>query len=309
MCSDARGRAGVSIVIPTFNRRHTLQAVLPSYLRQRNLHEVIVVVDGSTDGTAAWLQSVARDEPQLRVKVLEKQVGVSAARNHGIREAVGEYTLFGEDDLYLSDDYAATLIEHLRARDADIIGGRIIYQAEHENPHESVWRCDAVFGARRLINPFLMSVCYQKKLDDDVFVPTLHAIALGRTETFQQGLLFDETFRYREETELYLRAVEKGLKIVLCPHTLCFHLPRDRSKGGGWSEHLLKHHVAVMESNKRLLRRYYPVLRAWGMRGNGSTFMALHAINRLRLLCLYLSPVIMNGTLRGEGTYRADRSA
>lgn len=228
---------GVSIVIPTFNRCHTLQTVLPSYLRQRNLHEVIVVVDGSTDGTVAWLQSIARDEPRLRVKILAKQVGVSAARNHGIREATGEYTLFGEDDLYLNDDYTSTLLGHLLAADADIIGGRIIYQAEHEAAGAAVSRCDTTFGGRRLLNPFLMSVCYQKKLDDDVFVPTLHAIALGRTEIFRQGLLFDETFRYREETELYLRAGERGLKIVLCPHTCCFHLPRDRTKGGGWSQH------------------------------------------------------------------------
>lgn len=295
---------GVSIVIPTFNRCHTLQTVLPSYLRQRNLHEVIVVVDGSTDGTAAWLQSIVRDEPRLRVKILAKQVGVSAARNHGIREATGEYTLFGEDDLYLNDDYASTLLEHLLAADADIIGGRIIYQAEHEAAAAAVSRCDTAFGARRLLNPFLMSVCYQKQLDDDVFVPTLHAIALGRTEIFQQGLLFDETFRYREETELYLRAGERGLKIVLCPHTRCFHLPRDRTKGGGWSQHLLSHHLAVMESNKRLLRRYYPVLRAWGMRGNVYTFMTLHAMNRLRLLYLYLSPVITTGAVRAEGTNR-----
>lgn len=304
-CDNSRAR--VSIVIPTFNRCHTLQKVLPSYLHQRNLHEVIVVVDGSTDRTAAWLQSVARDEPKLRVKILANQVGVSAARNHGIREATGDYTLFGEDDLYLDDDYTSTLIGHLIATDADIIGGRIIYQAEHEAAGAAVSRCDTAFGRRRLLNPFLMSVCYQKKLDDDVFVPTLHAIALGRTETFQQGLLFDETFRYREETELYLRAGEKGLKIVLCPHTRCFHLPRDRSKGGGWSQHLLSHHLAVMESNKRLLKRYYPVLKAWGMRGNVYTFMALHALNRLRLLYLYFSPVVMNGAVRGKRTDRVEQ--
>ncbi len=95
----------LSVVIPTFNRRRVLERTLPSLLAQDfppENYEVIVVVDGSTDGTAQMLRDC---KPMCSLRVLDSpHRGPGAARNVGIRAAVGELVLFLDDDLICPPD-------------------------------------------------------------------------------------------------------------------------------------------------------------------------------------------------------------
>src|SRR5439155_20114090 len=88
----------VSVVIPRRNRWPLLAAhALPSALCQEEVElEVIVVDDGSTDGTPSRLELLA--DSRLHVRPLEKSRGVAAARNAGIEEARGEWIAFLDDD-------------------------------------------------------------------------------------------------------------------------------------------------------------------------------------------------------------------
>ena len=103
----------VSVVIPTYNRRGTLGRALDSVLEQTHpVHEVIVVDDGSTDGTAAWLRE---QYPQVHV-IEQSNQGVSAARNHGIRVSSGQWLAFLDSD----DAWLPKKLElQLKALDAD----------------------------------------------------------------------------------------------------------------------------------------------------------------------------------------------
>jgi glycosyltransferase involved in cell wall biosynthesis len=92
----------VSVVIPTYNRAYCIARTIDSVLAQthRDL-EVVVVDDGSTDGTAELLARTYPAEPRLRV-LSKPNGGVSAARNHGIRAARGEFiALLDSDDCFL----------------------------------------------------------------------------------------------------------------------------------------------------------------------------------------------------------------
>ncbi len=90
----------VSVVIPTFNRAHLVTRAVDSVLAQtRPVREIIVVDDGSKDDTSSVVRQY---EPHVRY-IYEENAGVSAARNHGIREAVGEWIAFLDaDDEWLS---------------------------------------------------------------------------------------------------------------------------------------------------------------------------------------------------------------
>lgn len=89
----------ISVIIPTYNRRLLLARALKSVVQQSvQPLEIIVVDDGSTDGTTAWLQ---REFPKVIVLVQEN-LGVSAARNRGIAHAQGEWVaLLDADDVWL----------------------------------------------------------------------------------------------------------------------------------------------------------------------------------------------------------------
>lgn len=85
----------ISVIIPTYNRAHTLGRALDSVLAQsRPAAEIIVVDDGSGDASRDLLE---RDYPQVRVIYQENQ-GVSAARNRAIEAASGDWLAFLDSD-------------------------------------------------------------------------------------------------------------------------------------------------------------------------------------------------------------------
>ncbi|MBI2815517.1 MAG: polysaccharide deacetylase family protein [Acidobacteria bacterium] len=88
-----------SVVIPTYNRRDLLERTLPAVLNQdftADEYEVIVVVDGSTDGTADYLAGL---NPCCGYRVIEQQnLGQATARNVGWKAAAADLVLFLDDD-------------------------------------------------------------------------------------------------------------------------------------------------------------------------------------------------------------------
>jgi len=103
MVMDKDRQPLVSVIIPTYNRRNTLPSALHSVLNQTyNTLEVIIVDDGSDDGTEEYVSGVA-DSRVKYVKTVGNK-GPSAARNLGVRLAQGEYVAFQDsDDEWLSD--------------------------------------------------------------------------------------------------------------------------------------------------------------------------------------------------------------
>ncbi len=97
----------LSVVIPTLNRKAVLERTIPALLAQnipRKDFEIIVVIDGSTDGTDELLRTWS-SKGLLRVFETTKSMsGAGAARNIGIRAAAGEFVLFLDDDFLAPPD-------------------------------------------------------------------------------------------------------------------------------------------------------------------------------------------------------------
>ena len=95
----------VSVVVPTYNRCDRLHRVLTALAAQtfpRTSFEVIVVSDGSTDGTDEYLRS---DRPPLQlVAVMQPNRGPGPARNAGVERARGRLILFVDDDVVAAPD-------------------------------------------------------------------------------------------------------------------------------------------------------------------------------------------------------------
>ena len=103
-----------SIVIPVFNRAHTIQRCLRSVFSQRfDDFEVLAVDDGSTDDSLSLLRSMS--DARLRVIAHDSNRGVCPARNTGIRASTGQWVVFLDSDDELADAGAlARMADHAR---------------------------------------------------------------------------------------------------------------------------------------------------------------------------------------------------
>ena len=104
----------VSVIVPTHNRRRLLSQAVNSILRQRGVSiELIVVDDGSTDGTGSWLERIAETDARIKVVHHERPRFISGARNAGIAHASGRWVAFCDDDDLWAPDKLATQVRAL----------------------------------------------------------------------------------------------------------------------------------------------------------------------------------------------------
>ena len=119
----------VSVVVPVYNRRQLIGRAVESILGQDWPRlELVVVDDGSTDGTGEFLQQTHGD----RVRVVRQEnAGPSAGRNTGYRHATGEFlTALDSDDLMLEGSIRARAEALIKAPDAYIAYGRCLREKE-----------------------------------------------------------------------------------------------------------------------------------------------------------------------------------
>lgn len=107
----------ISVIIPVYNAEPFLPACLDSVLHQDYpSFEILVIDDGSTDGSAAVIDRYAARDPRI-VALHQSNAGVSAARNRGLDEARGEYVAFVDAD----DRVTPTYLSHLLGHEADLV--------------------------------------------------------------------------------------------------------------------------------------------------------------------------------------------
>jgi GT2 family glycosyltransferase len=183
------GSVIVSVVIPTYNRRAVVREAVASACAQEGVTgEIIVVDDGSSDGSAAALQH----EFGTAIRVLRTaNHGVAAARNLGVAVSGGELLAFlDSDDLWLPDKLAAQVAFFAAHPDAQIC------------QTEEVWIRNGV-----RVNP----CARHRKPRGDIFEPSLRlclvspsAVMLRRT-LFERVGGFDESLAVCEDYDLWLR--------------------------------------------------------------------------------------------------------
>jgi len=125
----------ISVVIPTYNRKEYLQQAISSCFEGNEGVEVEVVVvdDGSTDGTREYLQQldVNRVHP-----VFQEHKGGQYARNCGLSEARGKYVKFLDDDDWLAPDALEKEVSLLERSGADMSSSGCVFVDRHGNPIE-----------------------------------------------------------------------------------------------------------------------------------------------------------------------------
>lgn len=109
--SEGSGRPAVSVITPVWNAAATLEETVASVRAQTMADwEMVLVDDGSTDGSGRLMARLAAKEPRIRVFTHESNLGAAAARNRAIREAHGRWLAFLDaDDLWRPEKLALQL--------------------------------------------------------------------------------------------------------------------------------------------------------------------------------------------------------
>lgn len=131
-------RPKFSIIIPSRNHDSLLVDTLTSVRTQQispDAFEIIVVDDGSTDETPERVAPFLDGKLPLVRYVRQKPLGLNAARNHGLREATGDFIVFTDDDVEVPPNWLATYEEAIaKFPDAGALGGPVIPRLEGDAP-------------------------------------------------------------------------------------------------------------------------------------------------------------------------------
>jgi glycosyltransferase involved in cell wall biosynthesis len=295
----------ITIVMPTYNRMKALQAVWSSYLRQADLARIIVVDDGSTDGTRSMVEAWAKVSP-VPIDVLRhsERRGQPASRRAGIAASTTDWILFGEDDVWLSESYCSTLLHEAGELDASIIAGRIVTALV---PGE--------FSEDRLVDPPSAPRDYESVFDIDSMdadfsarvrqpmpAPYLHSIALIRRSLFDR-LSFDTWYAgnsWREETDFYLAANSSGAKVYFTPNAVCYHLRGPICAAGGQRINRLRFEYLVWRNTRYLVAKHWQYLKnAHGVRGSVNGWMLRYYLRRQLAQLQRMARQGMRSTFRG----------
>ena len=202
----------ISVVIPTHNRKDLLRRCLEAVLNQDYPdYEVIVVDDGSTDGTG---EMVRREFPQVRIIRQVPNRGPAAARNRGIEVATGEIVAFTDDDCVVPRDWLTRLAEGFR-RYPDVAG-----VGGFQDPPETLIRDNPIARAEHTRRLRRWGERAFREVAGSAEVPGLgtNNVAYRRDVLLEVGG-FDEHFPVAagEDADLKLRIAQAGYELLYLP--------------------------------------------------------------------------------------------
>ena len=187
----------VSIIIPTYNREKTIVKSVQSVLNQTYTEiEVIVVDDGSIDGTKSVISSI-KDE-RLRYIEISSNKGAGAARNVGVGMAIGKYIAFHDsDDYWLTDKLSMQM--------------KVIREYPEYGLVYSAYLMHLQYGIDHIVPPMDGSLKLEGNIFDSLLVRnTIGAPTIVLTkEVFEEVGGFDESMRSLEDWDFALKVAKR----------------------------------------------------------------------------------------------------
>ena len=242
----------VSVVVPAYNAARHIAECLESIQKQNAEvpFEVIVVDDGSTDDTR---ERVARF-PDVRL-LRQENAGPSAARNHGIREARGQYVAFlDSDDLWTPDKLRVQMAVFEAHPEAALVFGDCRRFTDGGAMSETFFE-ESGYSAEFTGEHGLVAEPYVRLFRGN-YIPTGSVIL--RKSCLDETGMFDERRRYVEDLELWLRV---ALSFPLAYTTVVCQLKRQHQACvSNDTEKMTLAHFEILDEHRKvhgdLLRRH-----------------------------------------------------
>ena len=264
---------------------------MPSFLMQEEVREVIVVVDGSTDGTLEFLESYCATSDVVRYLDNGVNRGIPVSRNRGMDAAKCEYIFMAEDDLELTESFFKTLSSHMAAVGADVICGRNIFRPDTESAEDAITRTDHLEGP--YVNMKTIEVETSIDIHNDQIEPIIASPMLAKANLFRE-VRYNDIYRvnfWREETDFQISAREHGYKLACCPHAICFNFEITNDRGGVQAAVGLRREKWVIINNWRFFNKHEDFIRANFETGNKVVYILKFSVCRI-VKYIVMPPII-----------------
>ncbi|HEV3200604.1 MAG TPA: glycosyltransferase, partial [Bryobacteraceae bacterium] len=215
------GATCASVVIPNWNGRDLLEKYLPSVIRALRgdpANEIIVVDNGSTDGSADFVEKTF---PGVRVLALPTNLGFGGGSNAGFRAAKNDIVVLLNSDMRVAPDFLAPLLEGFRDPEVFAVSCQIFFsdpnRAREETGLTQAWWQDGGLRVRHRVD-----------LQIDELYPCFYggggSCGFDRRKFLELGG-FDHLLNpfYLEDTDLGFMAWKRGWKVLYQPHSKVWH--------------------------------------------------------------------------------------
>lgn len=209
-----------SIIVPTYNRKEDLERCI-DHLEQLDYpeeeHEIIVINDGSTDGTEELLEQKENKITNF-TGINKENGGAGSARNKGIEAASGDYIFFIDDDCLAPEDWIQQHMEHYKENE-DIAGVDGV-----QWPHDKNW-----------IEAYKIAREWREFIEETILGPehrnTIRSVTTNnlsyKKEVFEEAGDFDEDIMRGQDTEHGHRVLKAGFLVLKDPDIRVSHLKKD----------------------------------------------------------------------------------
>lgn len=207
----------VSIIVPMYNVEKYIEKCINSILKQNYTNiEVLLVDDCATDSTGKIAEEIAsRDNRCVYIKK-EKNGGLAAARNTGIKNATGDYIVFIDSDDWISPNYVSKLIKSIKENDSDI--AICDYSTVNETGEEKV---------ANSLYPLNENSTNEEKV---AYIRNHAVTKMFKKDFFNKiGYMFPEELKRAEDMGTTIPLLTKTEKIAIINEPLYYYLQRNNS--------------------------------------------------------------------------------
>ncbi len=257
----------LSIIILSYKSKTDLKRLLPSVFSSQTKYsfEVIVVDNGSNDGTYEWLESYKLKAISYKL-IRNINTGFAAGNNLGIKQAVGEYILLLNPDTKIENNTLEAMLDFMESKpEVGISGCKVIKpdgsldlacRRKFPNPWNSFKRLFLLSRA----DYNLTGEDENKSMEVD---SVMGAFLLVRRSVMQKiGLLDEEFFMYGEDLDWCWRCKDAGFKVWYYPKVLITHYKGSSSSKIAFRA-LKWFHDAMWIFYRKHYQKNYPLLFNW----------------------------------------------
>lgn len=232
----------ISIIVPVYNVENYIERCVESILAQTcRDFELILVDDGSTDGSGAICDRLKEGDSRIQV-IHQENRGLSGARNRGLSAASGDYITYIDSDDYVHPSYLEVLYHNAVVYQADVsvCSLQLAWENQKVKPKRSgnVVKSAVTYSGRQAAKEIVAG----NKRDMIVACGKLYHCSLRKLLLYPEGRLHEDEF-------VTYKVFYEAEKVVVTGQPLYYYLQREKSiTGSGYSKRRLDKLVALKEA-------------------------------------------------------------